>query len=114
MNTVYSLQTPNMKQLTSLSLVLALGLTVTVASVQLTGCKAMAKTAVRIWTKKQIKNFRKKCEGMVSGKVAADRTKVFCSCATDEMQKAFKNYDEANGKGVLEILRVGKSCLTDK
>lgn len=76
-------------------------------------CKNMAKTAVKHWTKKQIKKFRNHCTEKTTDKFGAVKAKSFCNCATNIIMEKYPKADDAMYLNLLDIISTAKKCVTD-
>lgn len=73
-------------------------------------CAAIAKTAAKYWTKKQIKEFVTNCEIKSSRLIGEDKTKQYCDCAVDVVAEKYKNYDDVKKASIIEVLKIAKDC----
>ena len=80
-----------------------------VGGTQVTSCKAMAKAAVKHWTKKQKKQFIAKCkEGAVSK--FGDKANEVCSCVANIAEEKYPKAEDAMGMSVMEIVKLAIDC----
>lgn len=94
----------NMKKLlilSSLAIFLGFGLL---------SCKAMARTAAKYWTKKQIKEFVSNCEEKSSRFVGAEKAAQYCDCAVDKVAEKYKDYKEVTQQSIIEVLKIANDC----
>lgn len=75
------------------------------------GCKSLAKSAAKHWTKKQLKEFRQKCEEGTLGKLGKEKAPRFCKCAGTLMEQKYPSYEDAKGKSIMEILSTASECI---
>ncbi len=80
------------------------------ALVSFDSCKALAKTAVKYWTKKQVKEFVQNCETKSSKLIGEANASKFCDCAVDKVAEQYKNYEEAKTVSVTEIIKLANEC----
>lgn len=80
------------------------------ALISLDSCKALAKTAFKYWSKKQVKEFVQNCEAKSSKLVGEANAIKFCDCAVDKVAEQYKNYEDAKSISVTEIIKLAKDC----
>jgi hypothetical protein len=73
-------------------------------------CAAIAKTAAKYWTKKQIKEFVTNCEQKSARLIGETKAKQYCDCAVDVVAEKYKNYEEVKNTSIVEVLRIAKDC----
>ena len=49
----------------------------------LSSCKTIARTALKYWTKKQVREFVSNCEDRSKNLLGEERAKKYCDCAVD-------------------------------
>ncbi|MBD3637586.1 MAG: hypothetical protein HUJ25_09550 [Crocinitomicaceae bacterium] len=76
----------------------------------LTGCKAMARTAAKYWTKKQIKEFIANCEEKSSKLMSDEKAKKYCDCAVDKVATKYPKFEDFKKIGLIEALKIAKDC----
>jgi hypothetical protein len=81
-----------------------------VGSIALIQCKAMAKAAVKYWSKQQIKEFKSKCNDGTKNNKLIGNAADFCDCAQGNLMEKFHNYDDVKLMGILEIIKEAKDC----
>lgn len=92
-----------LKRITILFFVLVLGLSIS-------GCKAMARTAAKYWTKKQIKEFVHNCEEKSAKFVGEEKAEHFCDCAVDKVAEKYKEYNSVQDVPIMEIIKIANDC----
>ena len=80
------------------------------ASALLINCKAMAKAAVKYWTKQQIKEFKANCNDKVRNNKLIPNASDFCDCASGTLMEKFHNYEDVKTLGVVDLIREAKDC----
>ena len=74
-------------------------------------CKAMAKAALKYWTKQQVKEFKSKCnEGAKNNKLIPNASD-FCDCATTTLSEKFHDYNDVKSMGILEMVKEARDCV---
>ena len=73
-------------------------------------CKAIARTAARYWTKKQIKEFVTNCETRSSRLIGEDNAKKYCDCAVDVVAEKYRNYQETKTISLIDLLNIAEGC----
>jgi hypothetical protein len=73
-------------------------------------CKALARTAAKYWTKKQIKEFVNNCEEKSAKFVGADKAARYCDCAVDVVAEKYKSYEDVKNASIIEVLKIAKDC----
>ncbi len=78
------------------------------------GCKAVAKAALKYWTKKQVKEWRSKCNERLSNNKLIKNASQFCDCAIDKISEKYHNYDDAKNIQALQIIDEARECIGNK
>ncbi len=74
-----------------------------------TSCKMFAKSAAKHWTKKQKKQFLKKCkEGSVER--FGDKANKACECGLEKAQEKYPNAEDALALSAAKILKIVLDC----
>ena len=73
-------------------------------------CKALARTAAKHWSKKQIKEFVNNCEEKSAKLVGEDKAAKFCDCAVDEVAEKYKKYEDVKSVSMMEIVKIANGC----
>lgn len=73
-------------------------------------CKAIARTAAKYWTKKQIKEFVANCEEKSSKLMGQERAEKYCDCAVDKVATKYPKFEDYKKIGILEALKIAKDC----
>lgn len=73
-------------------------------------CKALARTAAKYWTKKQIKEFVQNCETKTAKLLGEDKALKVCDCAVDKVAVQYKNYEDSKSVSVPELLKIANEC----
>jgi hypothetical protein len=89
------------------SIILAFGVSIS------PGCKSLAKSAAKRWAKKKRKEFVEKCNNMMVNKPGI-KAPEFCDCVLDLVMEAYPKPEEGMQVGVLELISLGKECVTGK
>ncbi len=76
----------------------------------LLSCKAMARTAAKYWTKKQIKEFVANCEEKSSRFISAEKAAQYCDCAVDKVAEKYQDYKEVTQQSIIEVLKIANDC----
>jgi hypothetical protein len=79
-------------------------------ALSMSNCKAMARTAAKYWTKKQIKAFVKNCEEKAGKFVGEDKANHFCDCAVDQVAEKYQEYESVEDIKILEVLKIANDC----
>lgn len=83
---------------------------VIIAITTVVSCKALAKAALKHWSKKQVKEFVINCESKSSKFVGEANASKFCNCAVDVVAEKYKNYEDAKTITILEIMKLANDC----
>lgn len=75
-----------------------------------TGCKAMARTAAKYWTRKQIKEFISNCEEKSSRFLGEEKAAQYCDCAVDKVAENYKDYTKVTQQSIMEVLKIANEC----
>lgn len=73
-------------------------------------CGAMKRTALKYWTKKQVKEFVENCEQKASTIIGADKAARYCDCAVDVVAEKYKDYNDVKTVPIREVIRLAKDC----
>jgi hypothetical protein len=73
-------------------------------------CKALAKAALKHWSKKQVKEFVANCEDKSSKIVGEANATKFCNCAVNVVAEKYHNYEDAKSINILEIVKIANDC----
>ncbi|UKN02827.1 hypothetical protein K6119_04765 [Paracrocinitomix mangrovi] len=79
-------------------------------SAGLYGCKAIARTAAKYWTKKQIKEFVENCEERSSKLIGEEKAEKYCNCAVDKVAEKYPKFEDYKKIGIVEALKIAKDC----
>jgi hypothetical protein len=90
--------------------ILFLFLSLAMLSSSLNSCKALARTAAKYWTKKQIKEFVQNCETKSAKLLGEDKAAQVCDCAVDKVAVQYKNYEDAKTVSIAELLKIANEC----
>lgn len=74
-------------------------------------CKSVAKAAVKHWTKKQVKSFKKNCQEKVSSKFDEENATSFCDCATGTLSEKYPDFEKANALSMLQLITEAAGCV---
>ena len=78
--------------------------------IMLGSCKALARTAAKYWTRKQIKEFVNNCETKAAKIIGEEKAKHYCDCAVDVAAEKYKNYDDIKDVSALELIKLARDC----
>ncbi len=73
-------------------------------------CNALAKTALKHWSKKQVKEFVANCEDKSFKILGEANAAKFCNCAVDVVAEKYHNYEDAKSISILEIVKIANDC----
>lgn len=76
----------------------------------LMSCKAIAKTAAKHWTKKQIKEFVANCEEKSARLLGEEKATKYCNCAVDQVAEKYPDFNDYKKIGIVEALKIAKDC----
>lgn len=79
-------------------------------SVSVVSCKAVAKTAFKYWTKRQVKEFVSNCEEKTGRLLGDEKAKKYCDCAVDVVAEKYRNYDDLKSLSIPEVLKIANNC----
>jgi hypothetical protein len=83
---------------------------ISISIVTMVSCKALAKAALKHWSKKQVKEFVANCEDKSSKIVGEANAAKFCNCAVDVVAEKYHNYEDAKSISILEIVKIANDC----
>lgn len=78
-------------------------------AVTFTSCKALAKSAVKHWSKKQKKQFIAKCKEGAFTKFG-DKANEVCSCVATIAEEKYPKIEDALEMSALEIVKLAMDC----
>lgn len=78
--------------------------------ISISSCKMAARTALKYWSKKQVKEFVANCETHSTKIMGEEKAKTFCDCAVDQVATKYTNYEDVSKAGLIEVLKVAQSC----
>ena len=73
-------------------------------------CKAIARTAAKYWTKRQIKEFVSNCETRSARLLGEDNAKKYCNCAVDVVAEKYRNYQDTKTISLVDLLEIADGC----
>lgn len=73
-------------------------------------CKAIARTAAKYWTKKQIKEFVSNCETRSTRLIGEENAKKYCNCAVDVVAEKYRDYRETKTISLINLLEIAEGC----
>jgi hypothetical protein len=73
-------------------------------------CKAIARTAAKYWTRKQIKEFVSNCETRSTRLIGEENAKKYCNCAVDVVAEKYKDYQETKTISLINLLEIAEGC----
>jgi Na+/alanine symporter len=83
---------------------------VLIALTTVVSCKALAKAALKHWSKKQVKEFVANCEDKSAKFVGEENAAKFCNCAVDVVAEKYHNYEDAKSISIMEIVKIANDC----
>lgn len=79
-------------------------------TISLLSCKAVAKTAFKYWSKRQVKEFVANCEEKTGRLLGDEKAKKYCDCAVDVVAEKYRNYEDLKSLSIPEVLKIANDC----
>jgi hypothetical protein len=76
----------------------------------LSSCKTIARTALKYWTKKQVREFVSNCEDRSKNLLGEERAKKYCDCAVDVVAEKYRNYEDIKKTSLMDVLKIANDC----
>ncbi|MBY0479426.1 MAG: hypothetical protein K2Q24_17395 [Chitinophagaceae bacterium] len=82
----------------------------TVILITAISCKAIARTAAKYWTRKQIREFVSNCEIRSSRLIGEENATKYCNCAVDVVAQKYRDYQETKTISLVNLLEIAEGC----